>query len=68
MKQINQNQAEKNNLKIIKTISVDDMSKAILAIERLKEDKKIKYYSIDSIIFNQITHKGEFNVSFWGLK
>ncbi len=66
MKQIKNSEAKKGKLQLIETISSNDMSKIILAIERLKENEKIKYYSIDMIIFNQETHKGEFKASFWG--
>lgn len=65
MKEISQKQAKEQNLKLVKTISADDMSKVILTIERMKEDNQIKFYTINSIIFNQMNHKGNFNVSFW---
>lgn len=66
MKQITKDYAKKNRLKLIRSVSGNDMSKIILAIERLKEDKTIRYYTMDMILFNQLTHKGEISVSFWG--
>jgi hypothetical protein len=66
MKQITKAYAKKENLKLIKSISGEDMSKMILLIERLKEERSIKYYSMDLILFDQINHYGEIIVSFWG--
>ena len=66
MKQISKEKIKSNNLKMIGSITDNDMSKIILAMERLKEDKRIKYYLVDLILFNQITHKGKIVVSFWG--
>ena len=66
MKEITREFALENNLKSILTISDGDMSKVTLAMERLKEDKRIKYYTMDLIIFNQQTHEGSINLTFWG--
>ena len=66
MKIISKSYAEKNNLKYICSITDNDMSKIILVIERLKENKNIKYYIVEIILFNQLTHKGQIKVSFWG--
>jgi len=66
MKEITKKQAIEKNLKLINKITGKDMSKIILLIERLKENKTIKYYAIDSIIFNENTQDGEIQVSFWG--
>ncbi|MBI2629290.1 hypothetical protein HYW74_04350 [Candidatus Pacearchaeota archaeon] len=66
MKQINKSYAEINNLKRIGKITDNDMSKIIIMMERLKENKKINYYIVDMIIFNQETHEGKIEVSFWG--
>ena len=65
MKQITSTYAELNNLKRIGKISDNDMSKIILMIERLKESNKANYYIMDMIIFNQETHEGKIDVSFW---
>lgn len=65
MKQISKDQIRYNNLKMIGSIIDNDMSKIILTIERLKEYKRIKYYSMDLILFNQLTHQGKISVSFW---
>ncbi|MFA5258790.1 MAG: hypothetical protein WC979_06320 [Candidatus Pacearchaeota archaeon] len=66
MKEITRKQAESRNLKLIGNIALGDMSKAILLIERLKENKKINYYVVELIVFNQNTNEGEIQVSFWG--
>lgn len=68
MKKLPNDFKKKNNLRLIKTYSNNDMSKIILLIERLKEDERIKYYSVDLILFNQKTHKSEIKISFWGEK
>jgi len=65
MKEITKQQATENNLKLVGTMAGKDMSKIILIIERLKENKKVKYYIIESIVFNENTHDGEIRVSFW---
>ncbi len=59
-------QVIENNLKLLGRISENDMSKVAIIMERLKENKRIKYYIIDMIIFNQNTHTGIIEVSFWG--
>jgi hypothetical protein len=66
MQEITKKQAVEKNYKLIANYAEKDMSKIILLIERLKENKKIKYYIIESIIFNENTHEGEMRVSFWG--
>ena len=66
MKEITRQQALEKELKLVGKLSAKDMSKIILLIERLKENKKIKYYIIESIVFNENTHDGEISVSFWG--
>jgi hypothetical protein len=66
MKEITKKQAAESKLKLIGKISGEDMSKIILAMERLKEKKEIKYYVIESIIYNENNSNGEIHVSFWG--
>lgn len=66
MKKISTSYAKSKNLKIIGTINEDDMSKAILKMERSKENPEIKYYSVDLILFNQETHVGEIKLTLWG--
>jgi hypothetical protein len=66
MRETTRKQAIENNLKLVGGITAKDISKVILLIERLKEDKNIKYYIIESIVFNENTHDGEIRVSFWG--
>ena len=66
MEIISKSYAEKNNLRHIGSIVDNDMSKIILMLERLKENKDIKYYIVEIILFNQLTHDGEIKVSFWG--
>lgn len=65
MKQVTKLYAELNNLKKLGSITNTDMSRIILIMERLKENKNVKYYSVDLILFNQETHAGEINISFW---
>ncbi len=66
MKEISKIYAEKNKLMHICSIIENDMSKVILMIERFKENKDIKYYVVELILFDQLTHKSEIKVSFWG--
>jgi len=68
MREITNEYALSKNMKKVWEISVNDMSKVILMIERLKENKRIKYYTVDLILFNQYAHEGVINVSFWGDK
>jgi ribosomal protein L7Ae-like RNA K-turn-binding protein len=68
MKQVSKEYIKSKKLKLIGSIADTDMSKIILKMERLKEDKSINYYSVDLILFNQETHMGEIRVSFWGEK
>ena len=57
--------AKTNNLKKVGRVIEEDMSKVILMIERLKENKKIKYYCVDLILFDEYNHKGNIEISFW---
>jgi len=66
MQEITKEYAELNNLKKLAKARNSDISKLILLVERLKENKKIKYYSMDLIIFDSINHRGEIEISFWG--
>lgn len=66
MKEITRKQAEERNLNFIGKFTGKDMSHVILLIEDLKENKKIKYYVMESIVFNENTQEGEIQVSFWG--
>jgi hypothetical protein len=65
MLEITKQKAIERNLKLIGRINGKDMSKIILMMERLKENKKIKYYIIESIIYNEKTQEGNIIVSFW---
>jgi len=66
MREISKEYVKLNNLKRLGSLTSNDMSKVILMIERLKENKRIKYYTVDLILFNQYAHEGVINVSFWG--
>jgi len=66
MKEITRQQAIENQLQLFGKLSENDMSKIILLIERLKENKNIKYYVVESIVFNENTYEGEIHISFWG--
>ena len=66
MREISKEYVKLNNLKRLGSLTSNDMSKVILMIERLKENKRIKYYTVDLILFNQDTHNGTINASFWG--
>ena len=66
MKETTRKQALENNLKLLGSVTAKDMSKVILLIERLKENENIKYYIIESIVYNENTSDGEIQVSFWG--
>ena len=65
MKYISQEYAKQNNLKKVGNIVQEDMSKVILMIERLKEHKKIHFYTLDLILFDEINHQGTIQISFW---
>ncbi|MBS3092978.1 hypothetical protein J4456_00160 [Candidatus Pacearchaeota archaeon] len=65
MKLITHQDAEARGLKKIGSIIEEDMSKVILMIERLKENKKIEYYSADLILFDEVNHVGNIEISFW---
>ena len=65
MKLITQQEAEYLGLQKIGTIVDEDMSKVILMIERLKENKSITYYSADLILFHEVNHIGNIAISFW---
>jgi hypothetical protein len=66
MREITSNNIKEKNLKLIGRIANSDFSKVILLMERCKENKKIKYYLMDFIFYNEKTQKGYFKVSFWG--
>ena len=68
MKEATKEYVKSNNLKMLGSLTSNDMSKVILMIERLKENKEIKYYTVDLILFNQNNHNGTIHVSFWGNK
>jgi hypothetical protein len=65
MKEITKEFAQFHNLKKLGSIIDNDISKTILKIERLKENKMILYYTMDLIIFDSIKHQGTIEVSFW---
>ena len=65
MRETTRKQAIENNLKLLGSVTAKDMSKVILLIERLKENKNVRYYIIESIVFNENTSDGEIQVSFW---
>ena len=65
MKKISNEFALANNLVSLGRIVENDMSKALLILERISEKKEIDYYSLDSILFNQSNHKVEITISFW---
>lgn len=65
MKEISKKYAKDNSLKQIGIIKDRDMSKIILKLERLKENKKIKYYCMDFIIFDPAKDVGEIEISLW---
>lgn len=58
--------AIEKNLKKKGVIRDTDMSKIILKLERLKEDKDIKYYCMEYIIYDPLKDKGDMEVSLWG--
>jgi hypothetical protein len=66
MKEISKEYLENHQyLKKIDVIRDSDMSKVILKLERLKENKKIKYYCVDFIVFDPVKHIGEIQISLW---
>jgi hypothetical protein len=65
MREITRQNAIESQLKLVGNVSARDMSKIILLIERMKENKNIKYYIIESIVYNENTGNGEIHVSFW---
>lgn len=65
MKLITRREADSRGLKKIGSIIEEDMSKVILIIERLKERKEIEFYSADLILFDEINHIGNIEISFW---
>ena len=65
MREITKEYAKEHNLKRLARAENSDMSKLILLMERLKENKQIKYYSMDLIIFNTINQTGNIEISFW---
>jgi hypothetical protein len=66
MKEISKKYIENHqHLKKIGIIRDSDMSKVILKLERLKENKKIKYYCVEFIVFDAAKHIGEIQISLW---
>ena len=65
MKEISREFAVKNRLREIGRMSNNDMSQVILVMERLKESKKIKYYCMETIVFDKINQQANIHVSFW---
>ena len=65
MQEITKEYAKLNNLKKVARVRNNDISKLILLIERLKENRKVSYYSMDFIIFDSINHIGNIEISFW---
>ena len=65
MKEISKKHAFEHGLSKVGTIQDGDMSKIILKLERAKEDKKIKYYCMDFIIFDAVKPLGNIEVSLW---
>jgi hypothetical protein len=65
MKEITKEYAKSHNLKKIGIVRDDDMSKIILKLERLKENKNIKYYCIDLIVFDSEKHLSDIQASIW---
>ena len=66
MKEITKQYAVDNKLKQLGIIKDRDMSKIILKLERLKENKDIKYYCVDFIVYEQAKDEGNKQVSLWG--
>jgi hypothetical protein len=66
MKEITKQYATENNLKQLGIIKDMDMSKIILKLERLKENKDIKYYCVNFIVYEQAKDEGNIEVSLWG--
>lgn len=57
--------AKIHNLKKLGIIQDTDMSKIIIKLERLKENKNIKYYCMDFIVFDPVRQIGNMEVSLW---
>lgn len=68
MKEISRRQAIKENLNFINVIVETNLSRTILMIERLKENPKIGYYTLELAIIKEETNNGHIVVSFWGEK
>ena len=68
MKEITKQYVKDNNLKNIGVIRDIDMSKIILKLERLKENKEIKYYCVEFIVYEQAKDEGNMEISLWGDK
>jgi hypothetical protein len=66
MQEISKKYAKDKHLKEMGIIKDTDMSKIILKLERLKENRDIKYYCMEFIIFNPVRDVGEIEVSLWG--
>ena len=54
MKEITKQYIKEKNLKNLGVIRDTDMSKIILKLERLKENKEIKYYCVEFIVYEQV--------------
>jgi hypothetical protein len=65
MKEITIKEAKDKNLKLIGNFLGNNLSRTILILERCKENKKIRYYSMNFIALNEETHNGNIFVSFW---
>jgi hypothetical protein len=57
--------AKAHNLKKLGIIQDTDMSKIIIKLERLRENKSIKYYCMDFIVFDPVRQIGNMEVSLW---
>ena len=65
MREITKEYVKEHHLKKVARAENSDMSKLILLMERLKENKQIKYYSMDLIIFDTLNQTGNIEISFW---
>ena len=65
MIEVTKKEIDEKDLRLVGRVGNSDFSKMILLMERFKENKKIKYYMMDFIFYNEKTQAGEFIVSFW---
>ncbi|VVB79007.1 Uncharacterised protein [uncultured archaeon] len=65
MEEINLEQAEEMNLKLIGRVIGNNLSLVTLLIKRFGEKENVKYYMIERLILNE-ENDGEISVSFWG--